>query len=387
MFKRMSLHLAWILPLFFPASAVAADAKVGPLVARIKAVGREGAGNPAASSAWQELVELGPSTLLDILAALDDAEPAAANWLRAAVDTVAERAIADGRLLDQAGIEAFVRDTRHSGPARRLAYEWLARLDAGAPGRLLPGMLNDPGAELRRAAVELAMRNAQQTLDAGRKEAALELFRKVLASSRERDQVDVLVKKLKELNVEVDVPAHYGFIQRWLLIGPFDNTAKAGFDKVFPPEERVDLSAACAGKKGATLRWIETTTEDPQGMVDLNQALGKNMGATAYAYAAVDSSREQPVQIRAGSNNAVKIYLNGKQIYFRDEYHHGLQMDQHVGLGTLRAGRNEILIKVCQNEQTDKWAQSWGFQLRVCDALGGAVPVSAVRDGKQSEGR
>jgi hypothetical protein len=50
-------------------------------------------------------------------------------------------------------------------------------------------------------------------------------------------------------------------------------------------------------------------------------------------------------------------------------------MDQHVGRGTLKAGRNEILVKVCQNEQTDSWAQQWSFQLRVTDALGGAVAL------------
>ena len=39
---------------------------------------------------------------------------------------------------------------------------------------------------------------------------------------------------------------------------------------------------------------------------------------------------------------------------------------------------NEILIKVCQNEQTENWAQSWMFQLRLCDATGVAVPFTVV---------
>ena len=53
-------------------------------------------------------------------------------------------------------------------------------------------------------------------------------------------------------------------------------------------------------------------------------------------------------------------------------------MDQHVGRGVLKAGRNAILVKLCQNEQTEAWAQEWSFQLRVCDAIGGAVPVTMV---------
>ena len=48
-------------------------------------------------------------------------------------------------------------------------------------------------------------------------------------------------------------------------------------------------------------------------------------------------------------------------------------MDQYVGAGELQAGRNLILLKLCQNEQTEEWAQDWKFQLRVCDATGKAV--------------
>jgi hypothetical protein len=31
------------------------------------------------------------------------------------------------------------------------------------------------------------------------------------------------------------------------------------------------------------------------------------------------------------------------------------------------------LLKICQNEQTEEWAQNWAFQFRVCDAIGTAV--------------
>jgi hypothetical protein len=109
-------------------------------------------------------------------------------------------------------------------------------------------------------------------------------------------------------------------------------------------------------------------------------AIGKLKGAVFFAHTVVESAAERPVEIRAASNNAVRIWLNGKEIYFREEYHHGMKMDQHVGKGTLRAGRNEILIKVCQNEQTESWAQEWSFQLRVCDHLGAAVPITDVTE-------
>ncbi|MCY2966027.1 MAG: hypothetical protein NT069_20755 [Planctomycetota bacterium] len=38
---------------------------------------------------------------------------------------------------------------------------------------------------------------------------------------------------------------------------------------------------------------------------------------------------------------------------------------------------------MCQNEQTDSWAQRWQIQLRVCDPTGTAV-LSADRASKSS---
>jgi hypothetical protein len=52
--------------------------------------------------------------------------------------------------------------------------------------------------------------------------------------------------------------------------------------------------------------------------------------------------------------------------------------------GTLRRGKNAILIKVCQNEQTEDWAQRWQFQFRVCDASGTAI-LSADRAAKSAK--
>src|SRR5262249_29590037 len=149
-------------------------------------------------------------------------------------------------------------------------------------------------------------------------------LRKALSGARDRDQVDQIAKDLRSLGVEVDVAAHFGFIRQWLLIGPFDSTGGAGFEKEFPPEKAIDLPGVYWGKNGKVVRWIPSKTADPYGVVDLNKAVGKHMGAAAYAFAAIVSPTEQPVQVRAGSQNAMKIFLNGKLIFFREEYHHGM---------------------------------------------------------------
>ncbi len=348
-----------------------------PLLATLKSVGREGSGNVEAARAWRTLSKADAASLPEVLAAWDDADPTAANWLRAAVDVIAERAVHAKKPLPAAELEAFVRQKQHNGSARRLAYEWLVRVDPAAPSRLLSGMLNDPSLELRRDAVALAIKDGQ-TLAARDKVAGRQALERAFEGARDRDQVEALSAELKKLGAPVDLAKHFNFIIGWNLIGPFDNHDRKGFDKTYPPELDVDLQASYQGKDGVIVRWAPGATTDPFGMLDLNKLIGKHMGAVAFAVADVESTAAQPVQIRVGSNNAVKIYLNGKLLFGREEYHHGIEMDQYVASGELKAGKNRVLLKVCQNEQTDDWAQNWSFQLRLTDSVGGAIPVRVL---------
>ena len=60
-------------------SGSAARSESSALIDRIKAVSSEGQGNEAAAKAWRELVRQGPGALLELLTALNDAKPIAAN--------------------------------------------------------------------------------------------------------------------------------------------------------------------------------------------------------------------------------------------------------------------------------------------------------------------
>ena len=77
--------------------------------------------------------------------------------------------------------------------------------------------------------------------------------------------------------------------------------------------------------------------------------------------------------MRLGCINAHKVWVNGELAGTNHVYHTGMEIDQYKFSVKLKAGLNTILLKVCQNEQTEPWAQRWQFQLRVCDDLGGAI--------------
>jgi hypothetical protein len=239
-------------------------------------------------------------------------------------------------------------------------------------------MLNDPGLELRRDAVDRAISTAQKLLDHGDKPAAQVAFRKAFAASRDRDQVMDLAKRLEAIGDTVDLTRHFGCVQDWHIIGPFDNTDRVGFARAYAPEAAIKLNGEYEGKPPADggdsqLRWVEHHSEDQFGIVDLNKAIGKHMGAVAYAVTHLEAKKDQPIRIHVGSSNAIKLWLNGKLVYERDEYHHGMSMDQYQATGQLKSGRNTLLLKVCQNEQKEEWAQDWTFQLRVCDPTGGGI--------------
>lgn len=335
-----------------------------------------GRGNPTASRAWRELSQRSIDDVPAILAAMDQASPLAANWLRAAVDTIAEQGLREGKNLPAAELEAFVVDTSHAPKSRELAFDWLSRIDASAADRLIPQMLDDPALPFRRQAVMRVMEAAEAAEKAKRQPEAVALYQRAFEKSRDIDQVKELADKLKQLESPVNVTEHLGFIQRWKLIGPFDNTEGVGYDIAYPPEQGFDPQSQYDGKSGR-VSWIDHETTDEFGLVDLNKALGKANGVVAYAVAEFVAPEEREVEVRTGTGNANKVWLNGELLTESRPYHGNDEIDQYVGRGRLKRGSNLIVIKVLQNEQTESWAQKWEFQCRVCDAVG--TPIRSTR--------
>ncbi len=347
---------------------------VADSLAKIKAVGKEGQGNDAAAAAWKTLVKSGGSALLPTLDAFAGANPTAANWLRSAVDAIVQAEAKAGNKLPAEELKKFVETKTNDPSARRIAYELFAKIEKDAAATMIVVMIDDPSLELRRDAIDSNLKTAK---DDAKKLATL------FAAARDKDQVEKIASALKK--TEADITSHFGFVERWHVVGPFDSAKGAGFDKAYPPEAGVDLTATYEGKGGAKVKWkaaeakfITKAKEKEYAMVDLNAELSKHKDSASYAYAVIDVAKETPVELRAGSITSIKIFVNGQSVFARDEYHHGHVMDQHVGKATLKAGKNELLMKICQNNQTEQWAQDWAFQLRICDATGGAVPFKLL---------
>ncbi len=117
----------------------------------ILAVGPEGKGNAEAGAAWKKLTaEADAAALPDLLKAMNGAGELSANWLRGAVSVIAGK---HPGALPLDAIKAVALDTKNSPAGRSVAFDLLRKADAAAWDALVPGLLNDPSAELRREPV------------------------------------------------------------------------------------------------------------------------------------------------------------------------------------------------------------------------------------------
>jgi len=364
--KQRFLALAAVFS--FAVAALSAP-NLSKAIQTLRAVGPEGEGNAAAAKAWQTLTKADAKALPAILAAMDGASPLAANWLRGAVDTIAGRS----KTLPASELQRFLENKKHNPRARRLAFELIQRVDAKRAEKLIPKMLNDPSVELRRDAVQRLLDAAQDLKKAKKDESAKKEFRQALAAARDIDQIKTITTQLRQLKETVDLPRHFGFLMHWQVIGPFDNSGRQGHAAVYPPEKEVKLDARYRGKTGP-VGWSKFVTADEYGMVDINKAYpGMLKEVTAYAYTVYEAAEARDVELRLGCKNAWKIWLNGKLVFERDEYHRGTRIDHYQLKARLRKGPNTLLVKLGQNEQTQPWTKEWRFQLRICDSTGTAL--------------
>jgi hypothetical protein len=347
-------------------------------LAALSVVDKDGKGHAAAQKAMRDLSNASAADLPAMLAALDHATPLGANWIQNAFETVADRELAQKRPLPAAQLELFIRDKSHQPRARRLAYEWLVKVDPAAKGRLIPGMLLDPAPDFRRDAVAMKLDEAAKVDPKQDKEKAIQLYREALTGAIHDDQVKTIAAALAKLGQKVDITDHFAFITRYSVIGPFDNPNGKLLETAYPPEKEFRLDAQYNGKLGK-VAWKPLATTNEYGIVDIAKQVSPYKGATMYLLAEFDSPQARKLELRLATQNAWKIWLNGRLLFSRNEYHRGAVFDQYRVPAEMRAGRNTILLKLCQDEEKEDWAQTYQVQLRVCDINGSGVrsqPIS-----------
>jgi len=314
-------------------------------------------------------------TLTDVLLSMKGQGPVSQNWYLSLAQTLADRNPSQAQKECQSVVERLSEDPS----ARYWAFCFLTDKQPQLKEPFLEKMLTDPSPELRYEAIELQLKRLKLSPPASVDDKR-NVYRELLEAARLPSQVTQIAEILKEAEAPVDLLRHFGFIANWYTIGPFDNSGQSGFSIVYDPErdylsDKLSpnaklLEAASYSGKSDAVRWIECSTAKDDGSVDLAEAYKKEKGAIVYALSSFQSSDSLSGEVRIGSQNALKVWVNGKELISREVYHSGGQIDQYTAPVQLQAGLNTVMVKVCQNEQTEAWAQDWSFQLRFCDSTG-----------------
>jgi tetratricopeptide (TPR) repeat protein len=152
--------------------------------------------------------------------------------------------------------------------------------------------------------------------------------------------------------------------RQWWVIGPFEN--KDGFQKRFPPEKRIDL-AKTYKEHSTAIRWQQANDGRRDGYINLAALYPQSDMAVAYGLIYAKSPDQRVAQLRLGADEAVKVWLNDKEVWRMNRIR-GAVIDDDIATVRLQPGLNKILVKVI-----NRWAE-WGFYFRVTDGEGKAMP-------------
>jgi hypothetical protein len=313
-------------------------------------------GQTTLSSQADRIAAMPADWIVPCLAPLADATPSGGNWLRSGLERAVDRT---GDALSSDTLTAVVTDRNQSARVRTLVFGWLKERNSSRAEGLLDGMVDDPALDLRREAVEKQLA-AVATSDETAQKAT---HRQCLAAARDVDQIERITGWLSEHGEKVNLAEVLGFVRNWRVSDEFDNAKGVGFAKAYPPE-------AVLPARPETGPWKAVASADKHGAIDLNTAIATKKGVLAYAVADVVMPRGGPAEVRIGSPCAVAVWVNGKPVMAHEIYHASEAIDQYVATAEFREGTNTVMVKCCQNEQTESWAGDWKFQLRICDALG-----------------
>ena len=148
------------------------------------------------------------------------------------------------------------------------------------------------------------------------------------------------------------------FIPEWHVIGPFKgpDAAKISLDLKTPIEcdvSRIDLNLILG-----SLRWKRVSAHRRTGFVDLARDLAAENFCVAYAYARVESASARETILRCGSDDGIRIWINGERIHDH-EIGRGYKPFSDEASVRLVAGTNHILVKI------DNYHGHWGFGVMI----------------------
>jgi len=176
------------------------------------------------------------------------------------------------------------------------------------------------------------------------------------------------VNKLDEKNLEETMRNPWKsdkavFLKDWLILGSIPINSIIDLDKDF----LVDLNGEAnvnpvdgqtVNISGNEFKW--KSLNNKESSIDLQKFFqgGRVENAVAYAYMTVNIEKEQKVSLLVGSDDGIKIWINGKLVHRYNKLR-GLTLDEDRVEVNMKSGENSILLKIQQG------TGGWGFAVRM----------------------
>jgi cysteine-rich repeat protein len=151
-----------------------------------------------------------------------------------------------------------------------------------------------------------------------------------------------------------------GYIQHWLVAGPYPQTGGA---ECLPTEESEVGSSLGAlapeiGDSAGTASWSWQTTRTDRIDLVPRFSPNTNQAVWAFAYIVNESASPLPVELRVGSDDGVRVWWNGQEV-FESRTCRGVVVDDDIIPVTFAPGVNRLVMKVRNN------SGGWGFLARL----------------------
>jgi cellulose synthase operon protein C len=142
------------------------------------------------------------------------------------------------------------------------------------------------------------------------------------------------------------------YVDQWLLVGPFDNEGKGGFDAVLAPElelsRPIELGRSYPGRE-RIVRWRALPQVFPYGWMDLGSLVSPKEKVCAFVSTFVrDERATKPTEISVwvGAAGAFKFFVNGQTLFSDDAYRRH-DTDRYAIPVVLEPGYNDFTFKLC----------------------------------------
>lgn len=206
--------------------------------------------------------------------------------------------------------------------------------------------------------------------DAGRAEDANKLMARLMSRLSTPEAVGQAAAILGQMYPGPEAAHKLGFVNNWLLAGPFPWSMSNAFSVINVNEPNVDVKAAYR-LDNKDMTWQAHESGDAAGVINLGGILPADH-ACAYAYAHVSVPEAVDAVVRTGSDDGIKVWVNGQSV-IENNIDRPCGVDQDQGPVKLNAGVNAVLVECTQN------GGGWNFRLRLTTPDGAALPFEIVK--------